>query len=233
MNKNDLFTEKNYRILQLADEITHVINDWKSKLNKIYTMSSGTLVNSEVGLATDDMYNETLVSVNENIKSIINTINSFETFLCNGKEIKQFNINNTLQNIISSHTSTYKKHDITIETNYSTTNYIYGYENELSQIFLYILSSLTNILKNKTESKFLIINTQRNKNKTIISIKSTNITIDEIPFDISLEISKKIIEEYYKGEMKIANKKFKFKGKSVYGIEFCIHLNNIKELKKG
>ncbi|RXJ66378.1 hypothetical protein CRV08_12920 [Halarcobacter ebronensis] len=228
MNKNDLFTEKNYRILQLADEITHAINEWKTKLNKIYTMSSGTLVNSEYGLVTESTYNETLVSINENIASIINTINSFETFLWDRKEIKQFNINNTLQNIVSSYTSIYKKYNISIETDYFTTIYIFGYENELSKIFLYILTSLINILKNKAESKFILINTQTNKNKTIITFKSTNVTVDEIPLDISLHISKKIIEEYYKGEIKIVNKKFKFKEKSVYGIEVCIHLSSIE-----
>lgn len=227
MNKNDLFTEKDYRILQLADEMTHAINEWKNKLSNIYTMSSGTLLNSEYGSVTEDMYKETLVSINKNIKLMIKTINSFDTFLSDRKETKRFNINNTLQNIISSRSSLFEKHNISVETDYFSNNYILGYENELSQIFLYILTLFVKGLKNKAKTKFIVITTKTNNDKTIITIKSTNLTIEEIPLDITLLISKKIIEEYYKGEIKIIDNKFEFKGKSVYGIKFCIHLNSI------
>lgn len=135
MKRNDLFTEKNYRILQLADEISNVMHEWKSQLNNIYTLSSGTLLNSEFGLVNETMYNENLILINENIKSIINTINSFDTFLQGRKECKYTNINNTLQSAISSHTSIYEKYNINIETNYVINNYISSYESELPQIF--------------------------------------------------------------------------------------------------
>ncbi|NVJ52714.1 MAG: hypothetical protein HWD90_03405 [Campylobacteraceae bacterium] len=227
MNKKDLFTKKDYRILQLADEMTHAINKWKTQLNKIYTMSSGVLVNSEYGSVTENVYNETLVLINEDIKSMLNTISSFDNFLSDRKEIKLFNINNTLQNIVSSHNYVYEKHNISVETDYLSSNYFVGYEGELSQIFLYIFTSIINVIKNKAKTKFIVITTKTNNDKTIITIKSTNLTIEEIPLDITLLISKKIIEEYYKGEIKIIDNKFEFKGKSVYGIKFCIHLNSI------
>lgn len=132
MERNGLFTEKDYIILQLANEISNVMHEWKSQLNNIYTMSSGTLLNSEYGLATDDMYNENLISINENIKSIINNINSFDSFLRGRKESKHLNIN-TLQRTICSGTFINEKYNINIETNYVITNHIY--ESELQQIF--------------------------------------------------------------------------------------------------
>ncbi len=220
MNKNDLFSEKDSRILQLTD----VMNECKTSLNKIYNISSGTLLNSEHNLVTEYMYTDTLIKINENIKSIINTINYFDIFISDKKKLKSFNINNTLQNILSFLTPLLKKYNISIKTDCFTANYIIGYENELSQIFLHILTSLINILKDETKSKLIVIKTK--KNKTIIIINSSGGDIDDIPLDMSLYISKKIIEEYYKGEIAITNNKFK--EKSVYGIEFCIHLNNIE-----
>ncbi|XPV70479.1 MAG: hypothetical protein ACNI25_07825 [Halarcobacter sp.] len=226
MNKNDLFSEKDSRILQLADVMTNVMDECKTSLSKIYTISSGTLLNSEHNLVTEYMYTDTLIKINENIKSIINTINYLDIFISSKKEIKSFNINSTLQNILSFLTPLLKKHNISIKTDCFTANYIIGYENELSQIFLHILTSLINILKNETKSKFIVIKTKKNKNKTKIMINSSGGDIDDIPLDMSLYISKKIIEEYYKGEITITNSKFK--ETSVHGIEFCIHLSNIE-----
>lgn len=143
--------------------MTNVMDECKTSLSKIYTISSGTLLNSEHNLVTEYMYTDTLIKINENIKSIINTINYLDIFISSKKEIKSFNINSTLQNILSFLTPLLKKHNISIKTDCFTANYIIGYENELSQIFLHILTSLINILKNETKSKFIVIKTKKQK----------------------------------------------------------------------
>ncbi len=121
------------------------------------------------------MYTNILIKINENIKL--------------------FNINNTLQNILSFLTPLLKKHKISIKNDWFTAQYIIGYKNQLSYIFLHILASLINVLKHTSISKYMIIQTQKNKNKPIIMINSTS------------GYKSIFIEKYYKGETTITNNK--------------------------
>ena len=75
MNKNYLLNKNDNRILQLADVMQNVMAECKNPLNNIYTISSGVLLNSEIGLSDEHTYKSTLITINENIKNIINSIN--------------------------------------------------------------------------------------------------------------------------------------------------------------
>jgi hypothetical protein len=229
MNKNYLLNKKDNRILQLADVMQNVMVECKNPLNNIYTISSGVLLNSEIGLSDENTYKSTLITINENIKNIINSINYFDIFLSDKEELKTFNINNALQNVISMHNQLLKKYKISVNTNYLANSHFTGYENELTQIFTYTLSTLINILKKKQKSESIIIKTRTNQNNTKIAIIITNGNINEFPLDLGLYVSKKIIEEHYKGEIIIKNKKFEFEQKNYHGIECAIYINNEKE----
>lgn len=226
MKENNFLNKKNNRILQLADVMQNVMAECKNPLNNIYTISSGVLLNSEIGLSDEDTYINTLKTINENIKNIINIINYFDIFLSDKEEVKTFNINNTLQNAISIHNQFLTKYKISVKTDYLATSHFTGYENELTQIFTYILSTLINILKKKTKPESIIIKTKTNQNNTKITIRVTNGNINEFPLDFGLYISKKIIEEHYKGEFIIKNKEFEFEGKICHGLECIIYLKN-------
>ena len=226
MDKNNLLNKKDNRILQLADVMQNVMAECKNPLNNIYTISSGVLLNSEIGLSDEDTYINTLKTINENIKNIINSINYFDIFLLDKEEVKTFNINNALQNAISIHNQSLKKYKISIETDYLCNSNFSGYENELTQIFTYTLSTLINILKKKQKSESIIIKTRTNQNNTKITIRVTTGNINEFPLDLGLSISKKIIEEHYKGEIIIENERFEFDGKKYQGMKFVIIINN-------
>tara|TARA_R110002033_G_scaffold137842_2_gene176960 strand:+ start:13139 stop:13831 length:693 start_codon:yes stop_codon:yes gene_type:complete len=226
MNKNYLLNKKDNRILQLADVMQNVMAECKNPLNNIYTISSGVLLNSEIGLSDEHTYKSTLITINENIKNIINSINYFDIFLSDKEELKTFNINNALQNVISMHNQLLKKYKISVKTNYLATSHFTGYENELTQIFTYTLSTLINILKKRQKSESIIIKTRTNQNNTKITIRVTNGDLNEFPLDLGLYISKKIIEEHYKGEIIIENERFEFEGKKYQGMKFIIIINN-------
>lgn len=222
-----MLNNKGYGILQLADVMQDVMNKCKNPLNKIYTMSSGTLLKSELGLINEDIYKETLITINEDIKRILNGISFFDKFLSNKEDIKLFNINNVLENLTSLYNHSFKKYNISIKTNYLSNSDFVGCENELTQIFICVLSSLIDILKNKSKHKIIIIKTETIKNSTKITIQTNKGSIDEVPIDISLYVSKKIVEEHYKGKFIIKNEKFTFEDKIYKGIEFNICIKNL------
>lgn len=66
------------KLLDEKELIQNNIYKWKEQLYAIYTMSSGTLLHSEFGLAHEQMYKDTLEGVNKNIKELINKLEDFD-----------------------------------------------------------------------------------------------------------------------------------------------------------
>jgi signal transduction histidine kinase len=118
-------------------------------------------------------------------------------------------------------------------------NFIKGYENELLQALLNILNNAKDALKNKDEKKVILISVNTQDNHLIITIHdSANGVPREIiskiydPYfttkhqsqgtGIGLYMTKEIIENHMKGNIKVENKKFKIDNEEYFGAMFKI-----------
>ncbi|WP_419764350.1 MAG: hypothetical protein ACNI28_11285 [Arcobacter sp.] len=79
-NYNHL-TNNKIKFLDEKELIQNNIYQWKEELYMIYTMSSGTLLNHEVGLADEQMCKDTLEGVNKNIKELIIKLDNFKEYI--------------------------------------------------------------------------------------------------------------------------------------------------------
>lgn len=79
MHNYKFLTFEDFKEQKLKTMIQNIIDEWKHPLYEIYTMSTGTLLNNEIGYADEDMYKDTLEKTNCKIKKLIMSIHTFNT----------------------------------------------------------------------------------------------------------------------------------------------------------
>ncbi|WP_419769477.1 MAG: sensor histidine kinase [Candidatus Marinarcus sp.] len=244
MKENNSLIKKQSKILHAGEVMQNIMHQWKQPLFAIYTLSSGTLLNCEMGLAHKEMYKETLETINDNVKHLITTMNYFNDFLNHKNDKKLFNLKECIQNTVNLIQPLLSSNNIVLKISHCKSTEIHGIEIELMQVFLNIINNAIYIFTQNRLliEKYIFITTKINHKKIEISIKDNaggiNLSNPNIIFEpyfssktadigtgIGLSMSKKIIEEHLHGKLEVKNEEYIINKQRFCGANFIITLN--------
>lgn len=221
---------KEYKTLGVEVFIQNVIDDCIKSLYEVYTMSSGTLVNYEMGLANEVMYKKTLDISNKKINQLIKTMNDISKILDNRNNKKVFNIRDCVKDTIALMYPLLGKYNLKIETHFDENSSRDSIEIDLTHLFLNIFKYLIYILtQEKIENKLIVIDIQQIDKKIEVSLTCKGKGMDKISssaMDV-LGIDRIDLKNY---EMNIRTLKRTHNEKSV-DLIFIIILNKCRNKK--
>ncbi len=237
--KDDLLNHQS-KMAAMGEMIGNIAHQWRQPLSTISTIASGVQVQKEFGKMDDEELDVMMNSIIGTVNHLSHTIDDFRNFFKANKEVKTFNVSNTLTNALKLIDSAFKNNDIRVILNLDEKIEYNGYENELIQAILNILNNAKDALKEKNiENKLIVVNITQNEKEVIISIKDNaggipKDIIDKI-FDpyfttkgdkdgtgIGLYMTYKIVVEHHKGKLEVKNSEFEFENQKYIGAEFLI-----------
>ncbi len=227
----------------LGEMFENVMHQFKQPLNAITTETTGIKFQHEMGMISDEDLYKSLDNITNRVEYLSNTIDDFRDFLKVNKEEESFDLKDCIIHSINIIDPVFKSKGVEIFTFFPDNSIIlYGYPRDLAQVILNILNNAKDILLIKNyEEKIIKITLQEDEQNINIIIQDNGGGIPddviEYIFDdhfttkeehggtgIGLNMSKNIIQEYFKGKLLASNDKFILNENSYYGAKFTIVL---------
>jgi signal transduction histidine kinase len=188
---------KQSKLLAMGEIVESLAHQWRQPLNTIGVLTQEIKFNHTM----DTLDKKTMETLNSNIQAYLDelskTIDNFRSFFKPQHEKNIFDMLQCIHNTVNVIKPKLDEHDIilTIE-DYNTTNNIdpysiIGYENEMKQSLLNLLTNATeSIIRSEKELKKIYITLQRDQSELSISIKDTGEGIES-------KYLNKIFEPYF------------------------------------
>jgi len=211
------------RLAQMGEMISMIAHQWRQPLNNLSLLTQTIAFKYERGKLNDTLIEEFNTNTKEQIIQMSKTIDDFRDFFKPNHHKKTFNIDDIIHHSIEILKPIFEKHSIHVEyTNHEEIE-IFGFPNELGQVFINIFNNAKDaLLENHIEYKILKIGVKKHKEYISISIQDN---ADGVPekniekiFDpyfstknekngtgLGLYMSKMIIEDHMDGELNIFN----------------------------
>ena len=220
------------KLAKTGEMINNIAHQFRQPLNSISYIMINLKKRFENKSLDEDYFKKKASQVDNQLSFLSKTIDDFQSFYKPVKERSVFLVNNALQSTLTIVSSDVKKFNVNLEVEYkvSTDIKVYGIQNELSQVFLSIISNAIESMKN-LEYPNIKIGIDANSAEVIISILNNGKKIEnknlQRVFDryfstksqgsgIGLFLSKLIIEKTFNGKIKVENKN--------EGVEFTLIL---------
>jgi len=241
-NKLKIIEQSKYAVL--GEMIGNIAHQWRQPLSAISTISSGTIIQNELGIGDLDSNKDSFEKILKHVKFLSQTIDDFRNYMrtCDDKK-DNFDINSSIASILNIIELAYKDNKITLIKELSKEPLIaYGVQSELSQVLLNIFNNSKDILIEKqTTQKIVKIETYKKDSKNIIKIYDSG---DGIPSDIKdkvfdpyfttkdddngtgigLYMSKNIINNKFNGKLYFQNIDWYYQNKKLSGVCFVIEI---------
>ncbi|QKF83111.1 sensor histidine kinase [Halarcobacter ebronensis] len=219
--ENMLFQQS--KLAKSGEMIANITHQFRQPLNNL----SYILINLKKRFlkeGLDKEYFEKKISqANNQIEFLSKTINDFKEFYSPSKKREIFSVKEAILNVQTILQADLKKYNISLDVSYKTDENIkvFGIKNELSQVFLAILSNSKDALKNVEEPKIEIeVNSSSAEVTILISnngpkIEENNLSKLFKPYfstkeegtGLGLFLCKQIIEESFNGKIEVFNNK--------------------------
>jgi PAS domain S-box-containing protein len=228
------------KLAAMGEMLENIAHQWKQPLSIITTLTTGILLNKELNILDDVFLKAGLNNITKSAKYMSKTIDDFRDFYNNKIEKKEFDIKDSIEKSLVLLSSKIKKIDVNIIKEIQNIM-ILGYENELIQVYMNLLSNAIDSLENSNDvMKLIKINTKVENDNLILEFLDNAGGIEENIIDkifdshfttkdeklgsgIGLYMSKIIIDKA-KGELKVSNKTFEYENKSYTGANFILIL---------
>ncbi len=242
--KKDAQLLQQARFASLGEMIGNIAHQWRQPLSAISSISSGNILQNEIGLLSSSENSKSYQKILDHVNFLSQTINDFRNYLDkSNSEIKEFNINDTIEDVLKIIEIAYKDNNIELIRNITNSDLnCFGSTSELSQVILNILNNAKDILvDNSIEQKIVKIETHRIRDKNIIKIYDNGggipKNIIEKIFDpyfttkhqsqgtgIGLYMSKDIIHSKFNGILEVENLEWNNNNEVFYGACFIIEV---------
>ena len=222
------------KLAEMGEMISMIAHQWRQPLSALSTIIQNIHLRYSLGKLDKDYIENQRVLSNALTEKMSTTIEDFRNFFKPNKEKHLFSINDTINQTIFLIDDSFKSHSIKIDKQLSNDITIYGFESELSQVLLNIIkNSKDAFLDNQVENPLIRIMTKQVETHIKILISDNAGGINESLLDkifepyfttkdsfngtgLGLYMSKIIIEQNMRGELKVKNIK--------NGVQFSIYL---------
>ncbi|MDD2896368.1 MAG: transporter substrate-binding domain-containing protein [Aliarcobacter sp.] len=229
-NRENLLIQQS-KMASLGEMIGNIAHQWRQPLSLISTAASGMKLQKEFDQLDDITFNETINNITNTTMFLSQTIDDFQNYLKEDKIKKEFNVNSSIDKILSMLKGSYKNHDINLILDLSEGLFINSYENELNQAILNILNNAKDALLDiEKTNRYIHIKSYKEAEKIIIEIIDNAGGIKESILNkifepyfttkhksqgtgLGLYMTHKIITSSMEGEIKIKNVSHKFNDK--------------------
>jgi len=244
--KDSLFLQQS-RFAAMGEMIGNIAHQWRQPLSSISALATGTRLRYKNNLIEDEELDEAFVKIKDYTQYLSRTIDDFRDFLKQESTNDVFSITDMADKSIRLTEATYKKNDIFLDVQYHNKDLLVkGSSSQLSQVFLNILNNAKDILIEKNiENKVVLVEVQKYEDDVVISISDNAGGIpDEVvqkiydPYfttkhksqgtGIGLFMSKRIVEQKFKGTLVNQNREFKSAGKRYFGATFIVKIKAVE-----
>ena len=226
------------KMAQMGEMLENIAHQWRQPLSVITTTASGLKVQQEFSVLTNDELKESLDSIMKAAVHLSVTIDDFRNFYKNDKEKKNFSLKNAVEKSLTLLSSKFKNQEIEIKIEVEDIE-IYGFENELIQVFINILNNAKDeLVKQDNQNRLIYIFSKKEKENISISFQDNAGGIkkellahifenhfttkeQEDGTGIGLYMSKLIIDKI-NGEIKASNEMINYNNKTYAGAKFNI-----------
>ena len=236
--KDELLIQQS-KMAQMGEMLENIAHQWRQPLSVITTSATGVKLQQDFKMLTDEQLKSALDSIVKAAEHLSLTIDDFRNFYKNDKEKKLFNVKNAVEKSLTLISSKFKNEAIEIELKLDDIE-IYGFENELIQVFINILNNAKDELEKKeSQCKLIQISTIKKDGQIQILFQdnaggikkeflnhifeSHFTTKEEDGTGIGLYMSKLIIDKMH-GEIKASNETIVYKDETYNGTKFSINI---------
>ena len=236
--KDELLIQQS-KMAQMGEMLENIAHQWRQPLSVITTSATGVKLQQDFKMLTDEQLKSALDSIVKAAEHLSLTIDDFRNFYKNDKEKKLFNVKNAVEKSLTLISSKFKNEAIEIELKLDDIE-IYGFENELIQVFINILNNAKDELEKKeSQCKLIQISTIKKDGQIQILFQdnaggikkeflnhifeSHFTTKEEDGTGIGLYMSKLIIDKMH-GEIKASNETIVYKDETYNGAKFSINI---------
>jgi len=211
--------QQQHRLAQMGEMIAMIAHQWRQPLSAI-TAASGVIT---IKASRDKLSSQQAVELSEKIqefsKHLSSTIDDFRNFFKSNKEKKNTNFKKISQSVLAIVQNSLTQNNIKIDCTYLDVKDFVSYENELKQVLLNLIKNSEDALKEKDieDKKIEIYVTKKHLQ---VCDNAGGISEEILPkiFDpyfstkikkdgtgLGLYMSKVIVEDHCKGELKVNN----------------------------
>lgn len=190
LEEKEQFIFHQSKMAAMGEMLENIAHQWRQPLSVISTAATGSLLEKEVGISSDEIDIERFKLINNSAQHLSKTIDDFRSFFKPDKEKKDFYLSNVIEQSLKILTSKFKNRDIQVIQNIDNLK-INGYENELVQVVMNILNNARDVLEKKEDNqRFIFIDIYNQNENAIIKIKDSGGGIPE-------DIINKVFEPYF------------------------------------
>ncbi len=188
-NKEEIMLQQS-KMASLGEMIGNIAHQWRQPLSSISTAASGLKVQKEYGLLNDELLEYNLDSITETTKFLSQTIDDFQNYIKSDKKKKSFDIKNSIEKVLTIVNASFKNNFINVNTKINSI-LINGFENELNQALLNVLTNSKDAMRDtEEENRDIFISTYEKDRFAIIEIIDTAGGIEK-------DIIKRVFEPYF------------------------------------
>lgn len=243
LKKNEQILYHNSKMAAMGEMLENIAHQWRQPLSLISTAASNVKFQNEFMEGVDEQtLVESLDSILKASRYLSQTIDDFRDFFKPDRKRKRFKINTVYEKAKALMESKFKTQDIIFVETISDAELL-GFENELVQVFMNILSNAKDALEKNTEKQksYIFVSIKHDKEWIYINIKdnANGIPLQIISkvFDpyfstkssskgtgIGLYMSEEIICKHMSGFIDVCNETFEYDAQKFTGASFSIRI---------
>ncbi len=188
--KKDLIMFQQARLASLGEMIANIAHQWRQPLSSLMMIIQGFETKMELGKLTLDFVKEKVNDATLLGDNMSKTLEDFQNFFKPSRAKEKFSVKTCIEHSVLLSKYLLEKEEIEFLLNVKTDEEIYGFYNELSHVFLNIISNAIDALKDKEYKRYIEVVVKKSKNNIRVNIVDNGGGIDE-------KVLEHIFEPYY------------------------------------
>jgi len=211
------------RHAQMGEMIAMITHQWKQPLSVIQTLGTHLKMKYVLGKVDQKFFIEKIDNLLKQATHLNQTVNDFQKFFTPSKEKVLFDVNETIESVLSLIEMEYGLENIKIVLKEEAPVSVFGYANEYNQVLLAILQNAKDaFLQSKQKNRQITICIQSQNKRSLVTIEDNAggipeelietifnqyVTTKEKGSGLGLYIAKSVIEDNMQGKLWVENRK--------------------------